>query len=153
MINDNYKPDYTFYNDDDDFYSQIFREARRVAPSIIYLPRIESLWNTTSETLKATFMSLVNDLPPPMPLLLFATSDVPLSWLPDEVSSLFSIDSEQVRLRQPRTQGLISAPRPHPLRRGLTGCSIYCSRTSRTLFWNSQQQQHFFVNTQNIQNL
>lgn len=74
----------------------MFREARRVAPSIVYLPRIESLWNTTTDTLKATFMSLVNDLPPTMPLLLFATSDVPFTMLPTDLSSLFSNELEQV---------------------------------------------------------
>ena len=78
-------------------FLQIFREARRVAPSIIYLPHVDSLWSTTTDTLKATFLSLVNDLPPNLPLLLFATCDLPISKIPPDLSMLFSLSCEQVR--------------------------------------------------------
>ena len=79
-------------------FLQIFREARRVAPSVIYIPHVDSLWSTTTDTLKATFLSLVNDLPPNLPLLLFATCDSPISKIPHDLSMLFSLSCEQVRL-------------------------------------------------------
>ena len=78
------------------FSLQIFREARRVAPSVIYLPHLDSLWSTTTDTLKATFLSLVNDLPPGLPLLLFATCDSPVSKIPSDLAVLFSVSCEQV---------------------------------------------------------
>lgn len=79
------------------FSLQIFREARRVAPSVIYLPHLDSLWSTTTDTLKATFLSLVNDLPPGLPLLLFAICDSPVSKIPPDLAVLFSVSCEQVR--------------------------------------------------------
>ena len=68
-----------------------------MAPSIIYLPHIDSLWSTTTDTLKATFLSIVSDLPPNLPLLLFATCDLPASRIPPELAMLFSLGFEQVR--------------------------------------------------------
>ena len=79
------------------FFLQTFREARRVAPSVIYLPHLDSLWSTTTDTLKATFVSLVNDLPPGLPVLLFATCDLPVSKIPPDLSLLFSVSCGQVR--------------------------------------------------------
>ena len=79
-------------------FFQIFREARRVAPSIIYLPHIDSLWETTTQTLKATFLSLVNDLPAGLPLLLLATCNLPFSEIPQDLSALFSRGCEQVSI-------------------------------------------------------
>lgn len=41
-------------------------------------------------------MSLVNDLPPTLPLLLFATSDLPATKIPYDLAVLFSVSCEQV---------------------------------------------------------
>lgn len=41
-------------------------------------------------------MSLVNDLPPTLPLLLFATSDLPAAKIPYDLAGLFSVSCEQV---------------------------------------------------------
>ncbi|XP_063967828.1 ATPase family AAA domain-containing protein 2-like isoform X2 [Lytechinus pictus] len=69
--------------------AQVFREARRTSPSIIYIPHIGQWWDACSTTLQATFLTLLQDLPPSAPILLLATSDVPLRDIPVEMQSLF----------------------------------------------------------------
>ncbi|KAG7168547.1 ATPase family AAA domain-containing protein 2B-like [Homarus americanus] len=76
--------------------AQMFHEARRSLPSIIYVPHIEQWWGTTSETLRATFMSLLLDMDPSSPLLLLATSDVPYDELDSDVQMLFSVYREEM---------------------------------------------------------
>ncbi|KAK8734879.1 hypothetical protein OTU49_005708 [Cherax quadricarinatus] len=76
--------------------AQIFHEARRNLPSIIYVPHIDQWWGTTSETLRATFMSLLLDLDPSSPLLLLATSDTPYDELDADVQMLFSVYREEM---------------------------------------------------------
>ncbi|XP_045109499.1 ATPase family AAA domain-containing protein 2-like isoform X3 [Portunus trituberculatus] len=71
--------------------AQVFHEARRSLPSIIYVPRIDQWWVTISDTLRATFISLLFDLEPSSPLLFLATSDVPYDQLDSEVQHLFSV--------------------------------------------------------------
>merc|ERR1739838_133825 len=71
--------------------ANVFQEARRVLPSIIYLPHINQWWSSTSDTLRATFTSLLYDLDPSSPLLLVATSDCPYDELDYEIQALFSV--------------------------------------------------------------
>jgi SpoVK/Ycf46/Vps4 family AAA+-type ATPase len=66
--------------------SQIFQEARRNLPSIIYVPAIAQWWNLVPETLHAVFLSHLCKLDPSAPILLIATADVPYNTLPHEVS-------------------------------------------------------------------
>ena len=68
---------------------QVFREARRVAPSIVYLPRINTWWEVTPETFRATLFSVVYSLPPTTPLLVLATAECPYGQLPATVRELF----------------------------------------------------------------
>ena len=66
--------------------AQVFREARRTAPSIIYMPHVGQWWEVIGETLRATFLMLLGDLQVAAPILLLATSDMPgLQHLPHEV--------------------------------------------------------------------
>ncbi|XP_030838700.1 ATPase family AAA domain-containing protein 2 isoform X2 [Strongylocentrotus purpuratus] len=69
--------------------AQVFLEARRTSPSIIYVPHIGQWWEACSATLQATFLTLLQDLPPSAPILLLATSDFPLRDAPVEMQSLF----------------------------------------------------------------
>ncbi|KAG0724334.1 ATPase family AAA domain-containing protein 2 [Chionoecetes opilio] len=71
--------------------AQVFHEARRSPPSIIYIPHIDQWWVTISDTLQATFMSLLLDMDPSSPILLLATSDAPYDQLNSEVQYLFSV--------------------------------------------------------------
>lgn len=64
-------------------------EARRAAPAILYLPHLTLWWDTAPASLRATLWMLLADLPPDLPLLLFATADAPASELPADALALF----------------------------------------------------------------
>eukprot|EP00743_Colponemidia_sp_Colp-15_P009570 GILK01010467.1.p1 GENE.GILK01010467.1~~GILK01010467.1.p1 ORF type:complete len:1056 (-),score=224.29 GILK01010467.1:118-3285(-) len=68
---------------------RLFVEARRNAPSIVYLPRIDSWWQITPESLHSTLLWLLRDMPPELPILFFATMDDKFPTLPPELSFLF----------------------------------------------------------------
>ena len=63
----------------------MIREAKRTAPSIVYVPHIHLWWEIVGPTLKATFTTLLQNIPSFTPVLLLATSDKPHSTLPEEV--------------------------------------------------------------------
>ena len=50
--------------------SQLFVEARRSAPAVIYVPDIENLWPKLSESVQYMFISNVRTLPPNLPILI-----------------------------------------------------------------------------------
>lgn len=50
--------------------AQLFTEARRSAPSIIYIPDIDNLWSKLSESVQYMFVSNVRTLPPNLPILI-----------------------------------------------------------------------------------
>uniref|UniRef100_A0A8C8R5J4 ATPase family AAA domain-containing protein 2 n=1 Tax=Pelusios castaneus TaxID=367368 RepID=A0A8C8R5J4_9SAUR len=76
--------------------AQLIREAKRTAPSILYIPHIHLWWETVGFTLKATFTTLLQNIPSFAPVLLLATSDVPHAALPEEVQELFVDDYGEV---------------------------------------------------------
>ena len=67
---------------------QIFREARRTSPSILYLPHIQDWWDVIGDTLRATFLTLLHDLEPSAPTLLIATCEVHHGDLSEQVTEL-----------------------------------------------------------------
>ncbi|NXK06734.1 ATAD2 protein, partial [Herpetotheres cachinnans] len=76
--------------------AQLMREAQRTAPSIIYIPHIHLWWEAVGATLKATFTTLLQNIPAFAPVLLLATSDVFHADLPEEIKELFVNDYGQV---------------------------------------------------------
>uniref|UniRef100_A0A671NUY0 ATPase family AAA domain-containing protein 2 n=1 Tax=Sinocyclocheilus anshuiensis TaxID=1608454 RepID=A0A671NUY0_9TELE len=70
--------------------AQVFREARRCVPSIIYMPHISDWWEAISETVKSSFLTLLQDVPSFTPLLILATSETVYQQLPDELKCIFS---------------------------------------------------------------
>ncbi|KAM8796701.1 ATPase family AAA domain-containing protein 2-like [Eudromia elegans] len=66
------------------------------APSIIYIPQINVWWESAGVALKTTFTTLLENIPPFAPVLLFATSNVPYMDLQDEVQELFIEDYGEV---------------------------------------------------------
>ncbi|KAM4771593.1 ATPase family AAA domain-containing protein 2B [Rhinophrynus dorsalis] len=76
--------------------AQVFREARRTVPSIVYMPHIGDWWDTVSETVRATFLTLLHDIPSFSPILLLSTSETVYSELPEEVRCIFRIQYEEV---------------------------------------------------------
>lgn len=69
----------------------MFREARRCVPSIIYMPHISDWWEAVSETIKSTFLTLLQDVPSFTPLLILATAETVYQQLPEEVRVRFSV--------------------------------------------------------------
>ncbi|XP_044100936.1 ATPase family AAA domain-containing protein 2 [Neovison vison] len=76
--------------------AQMIREAKRTAPSIVYVPHIHLWWDIVGPTLKATFTTLLQNIPSFAPVLLLATSDKPHSALPEEVQELFIRDYGEI---------------------------------------------------------
>ncbi|XP_009879302.1 PREDICTED: ATPase family AAA domain-containing protein 2 [Charadrius vociferus] len=76
--------------------AQLMREAQRTAPSIIYIPHIHLWWESVGATLKATFTTLLQNIPTFAPVLLLATSDVCHTDLPKEIKELFINDHKEV---------------------------------------------------------
>ncbi|XP_077454516.1 ATPase family AAA domain-containing protein 2 isoform X2 [Stigmatopora argus] len=72
--------------------AQIFFEAKRTSPSVLYIPHIGQLWETVGTALKATFLSLISSLPAFAPILLVATCSLPYSALSFEIQELFKIE-------------------------------------------------------------
>ncbi|NP_001352895.1 ATPase family AAA domain-containing protein 2B isoform 1 [Danio rerio] len=70
--------------------AQVFREARRCVPSIIYMPHISAWWEAISETVKSSFLMLLQDVPSFTPLLILATAESVYQQLPDELKCIFS---------------------------------------------------------------
>ncbi|XP_072323030.1 ATPase family AAA domain-containing protein 2-like isoform X1 [Scyliorhinus torazame] len=69
--------------------AQLFKEARRTAPSVLYIPHIDQWWESVGDTLRATFITLLQDIPTFTPILLLATCDVLQSELAEEVKKMF----------------------------------------------------------------
>lgn len=83
--------------------ANIFHEAKRKCPSIVYIPRMDKLWNVMAqcETLKSIFLTQLQTIDPTLPLLLLATSDQPFSRLDPEVQCLFNEYSEVATMTNP----------------------------------------------------
>ena len=51
-------------------------EARRAAPSILFLPEIRLWWESSTPTLRAALTTLLRDIPTDLPVMVIATADV-----------------------------------------------------------------------------
>lgn len=80
--------------------AQVFLECQRVLPGVLYLPHLCQWWDTLGEAVRATFVTLLQDLEPLTPVLWLATADVPFEQLPPEVQRLFG-PSEVLELTAP----------------------------------------------------
>uniref|UniRef100_A0A8C4I719 ATPase family AAA domain-containing protein 2 n=1 Tax=Dicentrarchus labrax TaxID=13489 RepID=A0A8C4I719_DICLA len=69
--------------------AQVFREARRSVPSVVFMPHVSEWWETVSDTVKSTFLTLLHDVPSFSPVLILATAETHYSQLSDEVRSMF----------------------------------------------------------------
>ncbi|ESW03951.1 hypothetical protein PHAVU_011G054900 [Phaseolus vulgaris] len=67
----------------------IFSEARRTTPSILYLPQFDVWWETSHEQLRAVLLTLLEELPSDLPILLLGTSSVALAELEEVPTSVF----------------------------------------------------------------
>lgn len=69
---------------------QVFHEAKRNVPSIIYIPNIDLLWRLLSDTTLAIFVAQLIQLDPNSPILILATADSLYEDIPDQITNLFS---------------------------------------------------------------
>ncbi|XP_017265508.1 ATPase family AAA domain-containing protein 2 isoform X2 [Kryptolebias marmoratus] len=76
--------------------AQIFVEAKRTSPSILYIPHIGQWWETVGPALKATFLSLLSSIPAFSPILLLATCSLHYDQLSVEVQELFRVEYGEV---------------------------------------------------------
>ncbi|KAM6909707.1 ATPase family AAA domain-containing protein 2 [Xenentodon cancila] len=76
--------------------AQIFVEAKRTSPSILYIPHIGQWWETVGPALRATFLSLLNSIPAFSPILLLATCSLHYDQLSMEVQELFRVEYGEV---------------------------------------------------------
>eukprot|EP00066_Takifugu_rubripes_P014421 XP_011603687.1 PREDICTED: ATPase family AAA domain-containing protein 2 isoform X2 [Takifugu rubripes] len=81
--------------------AQVFVEAKRTSPSILYVPQIGQWWETVSPALRATFLSLLNSIPTFSPIFLLATCSMQYNQLSMEVQDLFSLKYGEVFQIQP----------------------------------------------------
>ncbi|XP_042372694.1 ATPase family AAA domain-containing protein 2-like, partial [Plectropomus leopardus] len=89
--------------------AQVFCEARRTSPSILYMPHIQQWWDTAGSSLRASFLSLLDSIPSLSPILLLATCSAPHQDLDPEIQSLFreeygEVYTISVPSRQERTE-------------------------------------------------
>ncbi|KAG7261559.1 hypothetical protein CRUP_026397 [Coryphaenoides rupestris] len=64
--------------------AQVFREARRSVPSVVFMPHIGEWWEAVSETVRSTFLTLLQDVPSFCPILILATVETPYAQLSEE---------------------------------------------------------------------
>lgn len=80
----------------------VFTEAKRHKPSILYIPNL-LLWATSvSDLVKATFKGLLDAIDPSEPILLMAVVDGLLNSVPSDVRGWFGfVKSNRVLLERP----------------------------------------------------
>ncbi|XP_053531883.1 ATPase family AAA domain-containing protein 2B isoform X3 [Ictalurus punctatus] len=113
--------------------AQVFREAQRSVPSVIYMPHVSDWWEAISDTVKSTFLTLLQDVPSFTPLLILSTAEISYQQLPEEVKCIFSRSyGEVVCLTSPREEDrkkffsdliLVQAARP-PLQPRKKACDL-----------------------------
>ena len=69
--------------------TQIFHSARRTMPGVLYIPHLCTLWETISDTVRATLITLLADIPTTAPLLLLAVADTGFHSLPLQLQAMF----------------------------------------------------------------
>ncbi|XP_013770653.1 ATPase family AAA domain-containing protein 2B-like isoform X2 [Pundamilia nyererei] len=84
--------------------AQVFCEAKRTSPSILYIPHIQQWWDTAGLALRASFLSLLGSIPSFSPILLLATCSVSFQQLDPEIQSLFREDYGEVYVLRVPTQ-------------------------------------------------
>ncbi|XP_014219743.1 ATPase family AAA domain-containing protein 2 isoform X2 [Copidosoma floridanum] len=75
---------------------QVFNEATRNMPSIIYIASVDQWWPLVPETVKAVFLCRIASLDMSTPILILATSELSYEELPDQLKNLFSELCEEI---------------------------------------------------------
>lgn len=67
----------------------IFGEARRATPSILYIPHFNLWWDNAHEQLRAVLLTLLEELPSDLPILLLGSSSISLAEFDGNPYSVF----------------------------------------------------------------
>ena len=70
---------------------QLFVEAKRHQPSIIYIPSLNSWSETLSDSARSTFRALLDGVPPSDPILVLGVAE---GEIPEDVRGWFGWDTE-----------------------------------------------------------
>ncbi|WWD22907.1 hypothetical protein CI109_107402 [Kwoniella shandongensis] len=73
---------------------QLFVEAKRHQPSVIFIPTLSEWSETISHTARSTVRALLDGIPPSDPILLLGMADGPLDELPSDVRDWFGFAPE-----------------------------------------------------------
>lgn len=73
---------------------QIFNEAKRHKPSVLFIPSLSQWAYTVSDSVRSTLQSLLDGLAPSEPVLLVAVSDGPFEELPLDIRRWFGFSRE-----------------------------------------------------------
>lgn len=73
---------------------QLFVEAKRHKPSVLYIPSLAQWSATMSEVARSTVKSLLDSLAPSDPVLLLAVVDGKLETLPKDVKAWFGYSKQ-----------------------------------------------------------
>lgn len=91
---------------------QLFVEAKRHKPSILYIPSLLTWCTSVGETVRATIKGLLDSLDPSDPILLLAVVDGSMKDIPADVRSWFGfVKGNRVVLGKPNS---VSVPRACP---------------------------------------
>lgn len=83
----------------------IFREARRTTPAVLYLPQIELWWDTANTQLRAVLLMLLAEFPSNLPVLFLATTKAPQAELEEQVASIFGSSIYEVEYPSSEDRG------------------------------------------------
>ena len=90
---------------------QLFVEAKRHKPSILFIPSLLTWVQTVNDTVRMTIKGLLEGLEPSDPILLLAVVDGPLSDLPSDVRGWFGFGKgNRVSMTAPQLVRLFSPP-------------------------------------------
>jgi SpoVK/Ycf46/Vps4 family AAA+-type ATPase len=81
---------------------QIFNEAKRHKPSILFIPALVGWAHALNDAVKATVKGLLDSLDPSEPILLLALAEAPFSEVPSDVKSWFGfLKNNRIKLAKP----------------------------------------------------
>ncbi|KAF2300209.1 hypothetical protein GH714_010699 [Hevea brasiliensis] len=90
----------------------IFGEARRTTPSILYIPHFNLWWENAHEQLRAVLLTLLEELPSDLPILLLGTTtELPTDTQPFPVFAQRSILVEGVTKKSQESVSLPDLPK------------------------------------------
>ncbi|KAL8581462.1 hypothetical protein ACOMHN_004347 [Nucella lapillus] len=76
--------------------AHVFHEAKRTAPSVIFIPYINELWGVVTDCLRVTFLTMVRSMNPSCPILILATCETTYTHLDEQLKELFSVSGGEV---------------------------------------------------------